>query len=76
MQNFSRQQCSEGNKRMCQPVGRAAGNGMGFCWQGRTLLRKPQQGAGLGNTQQICIFIIKFIKAPPWTGGLLPPCPL
>ena len=78
VQNFSRQQGSQGNVGMRQPVGRAAGNGMGFIWQGRTLLRQPQQGAGLVKkifTQPTC-FIVKLIKAPPWTGGLLLPCPL
>eukprot|EP00891_Asterochloris_glomerata_P007147 jgi/Astpho2/7147/Aster-01473 len=61
---------------MRQPVGRAAGKVIGFFWQGRTLLCKPQRGAGLCMNQCIFIIIVKLIKAPPWTGGLLLPCPL
>ena len=49
---------------------------MGSFWQGRTLLRKPQQGAGLGIPQQSFIDIVELIKAPLWTGGLPLPCPL
>ena len=60
---------------MRQPFGRAADDDMGFLWQGRTLLCKPQQGAGLCINQCKLFIISLLIKAPPWTGGLLLPCP-